>query len=1095
MATVQRLHPFDIAQASINPSTLTCPHPPRPKGSLKRRDRPDPQQMATKHGRTAKQGKEQQKASSSGLGSRPRYSRIRFKNFTKLYDCGSEGFSTSERYAERHVDHGETFGRGQQSVNTKTATGQKDRLTSWSPLRLQESPLRLQAQRVCALCLPSGYFAKLKDSILCGWVTLTCIYEYLIFVGGRQGLLPQYTTLRDFRRGKESGAEDAGIAEKLQPDLKYTCLDYAELCEYLKIPAQEKPTLTVSYGGETLPFNDSGTFQAAAQALHAHLQYGRCAPRNLSDHATFQPAENLAQSPHVDQNAADAEMQDHEVISIPDDVEDAESPEDDAIDLDSGNDVGDVISTPGDATTHMPETASDPTELEIIESGSPDGLAHEGIMDKMYGIDCLPPRFLAAVTEFFQLNLHQAVLVYRIFLRAREDPESAGHYIADSMGLGKTITTLVVTACLRLAAMIRADIRDHPDGHVKPGSKSGTCHSERKYGVQCLCVPGNPLAVLDDRLSDGPILITASRSVRDNWKQQISKYCCRTIDEVGHPFHGQEFLDPWLLDSSLIPLGTADLPSPPQNGSSSDVWESLRASVKFDLRLRRKKPGSGPLADDMTFEELVDHEESLQYAENEAHTLHPRCQILLVGREKLVSYTKQPQSQLSQKIQVPRDSGAAWVRLVPFSIPFCLVAIDEAHDVHGSASKFIRFLNRLRDRSIPNDDESASIFFLALSGTPIVNKVTDLDSLFGLIVGCSQKVDRFKELTQKLNSTLQRICRRSVASGQPPGPESDQSELISGIVKLLEPIMTARNLDSVFLGSHRVNIDIPELKSFRSYFETPQRWHESHHALTRKARSEIATVEPNGVKIQELARIKSGSFHLLLRGAYCAPLPHLVNFCEDGFPFLSSDVDKDISLGRSSKILSLAHVYGRDDRLYDELNRIIKAAARRTIHKCPERAPVDRPRDVIIFGAFPITCAVLFAHVKHHLSDLAEVHLVLSNSPTDREAYLEKLARRSLTPSRSKSIVLISTPGVLGQGNNSLTFCSVLVKCGDIFNPTAASQCLARVRRPGQQHDTVAYFELIRGDNQANHVVRFRNHCRYEAIRRSPLLQLADDAQ
>ncbi|KAF5696099.1 hypothetical protein FMUND_15784, partial [Fusarium mundagurra] len=102
----------------------------------------------------------------------------------------------------------------------------------------------------------------------------------------------------------------------------------------------------------------------------------------------------------------------------------------------------------------MHETASGPTELEIIESSTPDGLALEGIMDKMYGIDCLPPRFLPAVAEFFQvsqdqlfepkrirlpgtrltLNLHQAVLVYRIFLRAKEDPKSAGYCIADTMG-------------------------------------------------------------------------------------------------------------------------------------------------------------------------------------------------------------------------------------------------------------------------------------------------------------------------------------------------------------------------------------------------------------------------------------------------------------------------------------------------------------------------------------------------------------------------------------------------------------------------------------------------------------------------------------
>ncbi|KAF5714459.1 hypothetical protein FMUND_7402, partial [Fusarium mundagurra] len=284
---------------------------------------------------------------------------------------------------------------------------------------------------------------------------------------------PQYTTLRDFRRGKESGAEDADIAEKLRPDLKYTCLDYAELCEFLKISAQERPTLTISYGGDTLPFNDSATFQAAAQALHTHLQDGRCAPRSLRDHPTIQVspdqrlvppernltnltqlAENVAQSPDLDQNAADAEMQDHEVITIPDEDDDAVSPEDDAINLDSDNEVGDAVSTSRDTTTHMPETASGPTQLEIIESSTPDGLALEGIMDKMYSIDCLPPRFLPAVAEFFQvsqdqlfepnrirlpgtrltLNLHQAVLVYRIFLRAKEDPKSAGHCIADTMG-------------------------------------------------------------------------------------------------------------------------------------------------------------------------------------------------------------------------------------------------------------------------------------------------------------------------------------------------------------------------------------------------------------------------------------------------------------------------------------------------------------------------------------------------------------------------------------------------------------------------------------------------------------------------------------
>ncbi|KAF5696346.1 hypothetical protein FMUND_15714 [Fusarium mundagurra] len=341
----------------------------------------------------------------------------------------------------------------------------------------------------------------------------------------------------------------------------------------------------------------------------------------------------------------------------------------------------------------------------------------------------------------------------------------------------------------------------------------------------------------------------------------------------------------------------------------------------------------------MTFEQLVDHEksngpkllkermtrESIVYKETKAHALHPRCQILLVGREKLVSNinSERPYSHLSQKIHVPRDSGAAWVRLVPFSIPFSLVANDEAHDVHGSGARFIRFLNRLRDRSIPNGDGSASVFFLALSGTPIVNKVTDLDSLFSLIVQRSDEVHRFKDLTQKLNSSLQRICKRSVASGQPMGPESDQSEVISGIVELLDPIMTARNLESVFLGSHRVNIDIPELKSFRSYFETPQACRESHDALTRKARSEIATAEPNGDRIQALSKIETGSFSLLLRGAYCAPLPHLVKFCEGGFPYLSDDVDEDLALGPDSKILRLGHKYGQGDKLYDELNRIV----------------------------------------------------------------------------------------------------------------------------------------------------------------------------
>ncbi|KAF9780366.1 hypothetical protein IL306_000527, partial [Fusarium sp. DS 682] len=273
-----------------------------------------------------------------------------------------------------------------------------------------------------------------------------------------------------------------GSDETLPPaGLEYTSLNYSNVCDRLALSAQERVTVTISWAGVTLPFNDTPSFQAVIEALYTDIRDGRFVPQPLGDHPVIQVSpgqrsvlleQSLAQleedGAHLSEageHTADAGMQQHEVISI--------HSEDDVDDAHEQLGVAPPISEDAAACTlenaeHGGHLADDlgfeagPTELEIIESNNSDGLAFDGIMDKMCSIDFVPQKFIARVAAFFQvsenellqpntvrlpgtklfLNLHQIVLVYRIVVLAGKKPELAGHYIADSMGLGKTITTL-----------------------------------------------------------------------------------------------------------------------------------------------------------------------------------------------------------------------------------------------------------------------------------------------------------------------------------------------------------------------------------------------------------------------------------------------------------------------------------------------------------------------------------------------------------------------------------------------------------------------------------------------------------------------------
>ncbi|KAF4415689.1 hypothetical protein FACUT_13199 [Fusarium acutatum] len=150
---------------------------------------------------------------------------------------------------------------------------------------------------------------------------------------------------------------------------------------------------------------------------------------------------------------------------------------------------------------------------------------------------------------------------------------------------------------------------------------------------------------------------------------------------------------------------------------------------------------------------------TVNYQQSEFHTGHPRGHVLLIGREKLVKDIYNPHPTVSGKVPILCDKTKDKERYVLFAVPVYLVAIDEAHDVHGSASKFIKFLNRLRDRSNTYADASASMFFLASGGTQIVNQASNLDSLFSLMVQSEERVKESKPLTRDLSKSLDSICR------------------------------------------------------------------------------------------------------------------------------------------------------------------------------------------------------------------------------------------------------------------------------------------------------------------------------------------------
>ncbi|KAF4454399.1 hypothetical protein FALBO_15830 [Fusarium albosuccineum] len=616
------------------------------------------------------------------------------------------------------------------------------------------------------------------------------------------------------------------------------------------------------------------------------------------------------------------------------------------------------------------------------------------------------------------IRIHQLAFLFRVATSVLQQSSVNGHYLADSVGNGKTIAMLALFVLKRIVQLNRDHIDSHPELHLSEGQRErgDRCPLGDSFGIQCLCEPGNPLAEYEAHMARGFDLQVVTRQLEAAWCDEYQAYVDTIINDTSNPLYGEPVLHGYVIDTDRGLLAMRET-------SPALTFKDLHIKVRY-------KPTNR------------------QYV-----TVNPGEKLLYFDQyvSKSSAAASSPWSGPSVKVWVKeKGSNPKQHHVIPRALVSpSSISIDEYHQCDGRNNKFNEAIRAICTRTQPCSQPRPWVFFQ--SGTPFQKGATDLCASHE-IIQCDVAKSRLFDEAMKEVSRQQR-------QGIHDDEDNETAAVIMQAVRHISPWVTARAPGSPILAGSRLSRQLPPYLRTCLNFKTPQQRQAAYHGHVEQARNEIAAA---------------------MSASAAGGLWPLLSVNQD-FPWRADAVNRDLSNEDDSLYFRHVEDYTGNDPMFAKLETIIRDASQGVVNHRNTRHSDSRPFHVLLYAAFPATAAASYAFLKTKCSRFAEPVLASSNlTPPKRVELIQHMSDRARVLERDgipKSIVLVTTFGAMGTGSNQLVFCNVMVKFGEPWLATETEQAIGRLQREGQLRQ-VHVLDFFRDDNDAETLIRERNRIR-----------------
>ncbi|KAF5013264.1 hypothetical protein FDECE_720 [Fusarium decemcellulare] len=755
----------------------------------------------------------------------------------------------------------------------------------------------------------------------------------------------------------------------------------------------------------------------------------------------------------------------------------------------------DYITLSDDSDSDGKEATNDIFEVQTEQAM--DAVTKQGLMGQLLQANSLPAEDIPAFSRLFcldeatvatdtekrlpgtskPLRLPQLAFLFRVIMGARREPSVHGHYLADAVGGGKTISTCARFVITRLAQLMRDHIDSHPHLHLPQAQvdDSTRCPLGDAFGIQCLCEPDNPLAHYQEHTARGFDLQVVPKSLEGGWCREFKAYVHTSIQEPDHPLYGHTLLHGYTIGDGnvLVPIHSA---SPRRDIKHLRTQVTLKLDEAVYATAKKREILVNV---DQFVSKVAEPLNEPPYAHTATSRKIGESTVVIATREKLSrdwssSAQSSPWSGPLVNVYVrPNNPLATNLNRRSIKSPALIsprsIGVDEYHLCYGRDNNINETIRAICRRTQPDSQPRPRVFFI--SGTPLQKQAVDLCPTYDIIETDPAKFKAFEHAMKMISREQNR------ASGVQH--DTQVLDVVVAGARLISPWMTARDLGSPILAGSKIGRRLAPYTLLSLSFSTPGQWHAEYGNLVQSARVELQSrVDNNPLNPVTFEGFnKLGSITLLMRGAHCPGLWALLR-SNPNFPWRSQQVWVDMKRDEDSLYIRHVDDYVREDPMFARLSTIIRDASSGTVHHGGKTFSDQGPLHILLFASFPATAAAAYAFLKVKCASFADVTLLAAGqSPGDRDVIIGRLAGKASGCSLTKSMVLVTTFAALGAGVNNLVFCNIMIKFGEPWVPSTTHQAIGRLHREGQSRP-VYVFDLFRSDNDAEAVIRARNRQR-----------------
>ena len=692
---------------------------------------------------------------------------------------------------------------------------------------------------------------------------------------------------------------------------------------------------------------------------------------------------------------------------------------------------------------------------------------------------------------------HQAMAVY---FNIRHAVLTAGSFICDEQGLGKTLEALVTAAMMAWIEYAWNDLDENPGEHLSSNDGRKTCPRAKKLQLPftCPCQPGFPDSVRETfrrrkRPFQGPALFIVQAGTISPWIQEFQQ-CFPRDKQVDNPV------------KLRLSVG-------------HETGGELRLNEDVISQLVRPRPGQ-------TAEFILTTPQSYQ-----SHVEQPIQKFI---RENSSQNSKGKAKQMPGRTLNPVKWGATF--------------LDECHTLRSSTSQT---LSRLLEKKLENNNYMHGSFF-PMSGTLWEKGPRDIfayiewfnlrwryDEMKGLYVpeeGLKIRKVCTLQAIQQIGRDMQK-CQKVLTKGGDPRDQDkardDLREVGRRLANTLKDVMLRRTSGTLLFNQEPI-LKLTNLDKIKLHAEPPNSLKAMFKNMTTNVRNDIVYNHRRTVNTWKQHGRRDGeeptvSIETAIRRIECvrpyASFPHLHTLRgSKQLSGLTIDalVERSVLAKPGDNILSenarqLINTSFRFKKIWSKLKNDIRKRERSADKR------EQRQQKILILSHFPIVAACYYEclmyaiaeeKIRNAAGEMVKVDLYHSgDSATKRAKKIQGFQEVRKKDKRDREVFMNGTPvyeedfrpeiicgtiGVLGLGV-TLHAASQAYITEPQFSHSRESQASKRIHRIGQRYDCTVYtvhsdeieFEAIAANN-----VQFRSFLKdvtHEVDTGAPTIVIDDD--